>query len=39
MTRIPEPTEIFGEQGITPEDREYRGSRFDETKAAIFENP
>lgn len=39
MSRIPEPTEIFGEQGITSDDLEYRGSRFSEAKAAIFDNP
>jgi len=39
MARIPAPTEIFGEQGVTAEDLEYRGSRFSETKAAIFANP
>lgn len=36
---IPAPAEIFGEQGITPEDRSYRGSRFSEVKAAVFDNP
>ena len=36
---IPAPAEIFGEQGMTPEDRSYRGSRFSEVKAAVFDNP
>jgi len=39
MTRTPEPEEIFGSQGMTREDREYRGSRFSDVKAAIFANP
>ncbi len=39
MEKIPAPDEIFGSQGLTPEDLEYRGSRFSEVKAAIFANP
>jgi hypothetical protein len=39
METTPAPDAIFGSQGLTPEDREYRGSRFNEVKAAIFANP
>lgn len=39
MNRIPEPEELFGSQGITPEDQAYRGSRFSDVKAALFANP
>jgi hypothetical protein len=39
MNQIPAPEEIFGNQGITPEDKEYRGSRFSDIKAALFANP
>ncbi|PSR56480.1 hypothetical protein AHMF7605_24780 [Adhaeribacter arboris] len=33
------PEAIFGEQGMTPEDSSYQGSRFREMKAALFANP
>jgi len=39
MAQVPAPDAIFGTQGITQEDREYRGSRFSEVKAAVFANP
>ncbi|MGH8497878.1 MAG: hypothetical protein ACRERV_03595, partial [Methylococcales bacterium] len=39
MQTTPSPDEIFGSQGLTREDLEYRGSRFSEVKAAIFANP
>ncbi|MCI0732713.1 MAG: hypothetical protein L0Y38_02685 [Methylococcaceae bacterium] len=39
METNPAPDAIFGSQGLTPEDQEYRGSRFGEVKAAIFANP
>ena len=39
MDRLPAPDEVFGSQGITREDLEYRGSRFREVKAAVFANP
>lgn len=39
MTQTPAPDAIFGTQGITREDKEYRGSRFSDVKAAIFANP
>jgi hypothetical protein len=39
MNTIPAPGEIFGSQGLTPEDKDYRGSRFAEVKSALFANP
>ena len=39
MTQTPAPDAIFGTQGITQEDKDYRGSRFSDVKAAIFANP
>jgi hypothetical protein len=39
METTPAPDEIFGSQGLTPEDLEYKGSRFGEVKSAIFANP
>jgi hypothetical protein len=39
VTRVPAPDAVFGQEGLTPEDREYRGSRFREVEAAIFANP
>jgi len=39
MSQIPGPEEIFGNQGITPEDRDYQGSRFSDIKTALFPNP
>lgn len=39
MNKIPAPEEIFGNQGVTREDREYRGSRFTDIKSALFANP
>jgi len=39
MGQIPAPTAIFGQQGLTQEDRSYQGSRFSDVKAAIFANP
>lgn len=39
MAQIPAPDAIFGQQGMTQEDRDYKGSRFSEVKAAIFANP
>ncbi|HEY7214258.1 MAG TPA: hypothetical protein VIC28_06490 [Thermoanaerobaculia bacterium] len=39
MVEVPAPDAIFGSQGITQEDRDYRGSRFSEVKAALFANP
>jgi hypothetical protein len=39
MRQIPAPDAIFGPQGLTREDRDYRGSRFADVKAALFANP
>lgn len=39
MAQNPAPDAIFGQLGITEEDKAYRGSRFSEVKAAIFANP
>lgn len=39
METYPAPDAIFGSQGLTREDQDYRGSRFSEVKAAIFANP
>jgi hypothetical protein len=39
MNHIVPPEAIFGEQGMTPEDSSYQGSRFRDVKAAIFANP
>ena len=39
MKTIPAPEEIFGSQGLTREDQDYRGSRFAEVKSALFGNP
>jgi hypothetical protein len=39
MVEIPAPTAIFGEQGLTREDRDYHGSRFSDVKATVFANP
>jgi hypothetical protein len=39
MKQIPLPDAIFGTQGVTQEDKDYRGSRFSDIKAAIFANP
>ena len=34
-----DPDALFGEQGVTEEDRAYQGSRYSEVKAAVFANP
>jgi hypothetical protein len=39
MDQVPAPKAIFGEQGLSPEDQAYQGSRFSDVKAAIFANP
>ena len=39
MRQIPGPEAIFGEQGITLEDKNYQGTRFSDVKAALFANP
>ena len=33
------PDALFGEQGMTDEDRAYAGSRYSEVKAAVLDNP
>jgi hypothetical protein len=39
MRQIPPPDSVFGNQGITEEDKLYQGSRFSDIKAVIFANP
>lgn len=39
MSQTPNPDAIFGAQGITQEDKGYRGSRFSDVRTAIFANP